>query len=287
MPVNKWESTSSTDYSVASNWSAGTVPAAGENVVILNGTADITAGLSQLAVELAGFEVERGYNGTIGSSSGDLSLSLGSGDHFKFAGSGEAWINLDDSPCNVHVRQTFGAQDGYYGLNIRGTAIDKLNVYDGSVGIGNDRGDITSVASFHVGGPGAMLYIRSGCAVTSGITVQDGEVLLEGSTGGSGVQVRVNGGLFECRVDTGSGSTAINELIVTGGTAVHNSEAVITTARLHGGVLDLSRSAQNKTISNLYLEPGGSYIYHPASSAITHQESTQGGALFVNANQAM
>ena len=287
MAVNKWESTSSTDYSVAANWSAGTVPAAGEDVVILSGTADITAGLDQSAVEINGFEVQPGYNGTIGSSAGELKLSLGSGDHVKFSGVGEAWIDLGDSACNVHVRATCGAQDGYYGLNILGTAMDKFNVYDGSVSIGRDPADINSVASVHVGGPGAILHIRSGCAVTSGLTVQDGNVLLEGGASASGVQVRVNGGRFECRRDAGSGATAINELIVTGGTAEHNSESVITTARLHGGVLDLSRSAQNKTISNLYLEPGGSYIYHPASSAITHQESTQGGALFVNANQAM
>tara|TARA_Y100000593_G_scaffold31220_2_gene61661 strand:- start:904 stop:1767 length:864 start_codon:yes stop_codon:yes gene_type:complete len=287
MPINKWLSTDSTDYSVAENWSEGAVPVAGDDVLIQRGTADIKAGLNQSSVEINGFEVEPGYNGTIGSSAGELKLSLGSGDHVKFSGVGEAWINLGDSACNVHVRATFGAQSGYYGLNIRGTAVDKFNVYDGSVSIGRDPADVNSVASVHVGGPGAILHIRKGCAVTSGVTVQDGEVLLEGSASASGVQVRVNGGRFECRRDTGSGATAINELIITGGTAEHNSESVITTARLHGGLLDLSRSSQNKTISNLYLEPGGAYIYHPASSVLTHQESTQGGALLVNASQAM
>ena len=67
MAVNKWESTSSTDYSVAANWSAGTVPAAGEDVVILSGTDDITEGLDQSAVEMNGFEVQPGDNGPIGS----------------------------------------------------------------------------------------------------------------------------------------------------------------------------------------------------------------------------
>lgn len=67
MAIKNWIQTASgaQDWSVGANWTGGTIPANGDTVNILQGNADISAGLSQSAVTLAAMTVGPGFSGTI------------------------------------------------------------------------------------------------------------------------------------------------------------------------------------------------------------------------------
>ncbi|MCH8923988.1 MAG: hypothetical protein IIA67_12670, partial [Planctomycetes bacterium] len=92
MATNAWLSTADGNYGTAANWSAGSIPAINEEVIIPAGTPSITAGLAQSGVAIGGFYVEEGYEGTIGDPANYLSIDR---NNLDFAGPGLASIDLN------------------------------------------------------------------------------------------------------------------------------------------------------------------------------------------------
>src|ERR1035437_2723989 len=69
-----WTSTSSTDWSVAGNWSTASVPANTNVVWLTNSSISIDTNLAQSAVTLGEFNADKSYIGGVGTSSTYLNI---------------------------------------------------------------------------------------------------------------------------------------------------------------------------------------------------------------------
>jgi len=68
-----------------------------------------------------------------------------------------------------------------------------------------------------------------------------------------------------------SGSGAIATLNVSGGTTTSNSSGTITAANVTGGFLDLTKSAESRTITTLKLDAPGKVKFDPNIVTLTNQ----------------
>lgn len=154
------------DWSIAANWSTGTVPATGDSVLITNTSASILYGLSQSAITLASLQIDNTFTGTIGnpdfnSSSyfeyrptylaiGATSVIIGQNGG---AGSGRMRLNFGTVQTTISVYNTGTALDtGLTALQIQGSnSSNALYGYKGSVGVAVQNTESASFASITAG----------------------------------------------------------------------------------------------------------------------------------------
>lgn len=253
MADNVWTTTSSTDYSVAGNWSLGHVPTVGEDVWLQKGAADIVSGLGQSAVVLDSFTAMNGYTGTVGSSAGYLEISLGNNDRLNWLGTGLAYVDLNTSATpDVIVKKTFAPQAGGRGLYLLGDNIGVLSVEDGNVGLAAIPAEIATVAFLFLGGS-SDVHVGVGTAAITDVIVKDGVLLLEADT----TEFVMDGGLV-----TMEGSSAHSDITVNGGEMVYNSSGAISALNVNGGHIDFHQNGVTKSITSVKMQPPGAFTYH-------------------------
>lgn len=231
------------DWNTAANWAEGAVPVAGDNVRV-TGSQAISYGLRQAGVTLNNVYFDGTFSGTVGSASAPLSLTLGTGDRFEFAGRGLAYINLNASDVSPLIQRTANATAPNAGLYLSGTAIDSLTVSGGAVRIE----DGSTLATAIVVGQTSALTIPTGVTITN--------LLNEGTA-----TLRVAATSVECTagVLTLEGEGAIGTLKVKGGVCYDNrtgSPGAVTTTYLDAGTLDTTGSANARTYTTLYARGG-------------------------------
>ena len=143
MAVRTWTGSASGDWADADNWLEGVVPTSGDDVHFFAGSAAVTAGLDQSAVELASLTIASTWTGWIGAADADLrigaaSVRIGdlSGSSVPGAGSGRIRLDLGSSAHTTVVVST--AQNsldaGREPVRIRGSGAGSLHVLGGRVG---------------------------------------------------------------------------------------------------------------------------------------------------------
>lgn len=244
MAIKKWIGTDGS-YSTAANWSPANVPVNSDTVRIPAGGGNISSGLNQSAVSLTAFIVEKGYTGTIGSSSGYLQIVTS---RFEFEGSGLSYVDLGTSAISPQVFGTASGGTGTPGLYLLGSALVTLNVTGGSVGLAVGVGETSTVATARLALTGASLWLGTGVTLTTWDNhAGDGIIRCALTT------LNVYGGTV-LTAEVG----AITTVNVKGGTLTPNSTGTITTLNSYGGSVDFRQSDAARTVTTTNKYKGGS-----------------------------
>lgn len=251
-----WTGSTDGDYDTAENWSPSGVPTSSDSVYLTaDYSVDITAGLDQSSVDIDKFVVD-GFTGKIGT------LALGylqiDPDSFSFNGSDVSFIDIGSAAINLDIRSTAGG-GSTRGLYLKGSAIAVLSMIRGDVGLANQYGETSTVATIRV--TGGTLVVGTGATLTT--------VDAYGGTTRLGANVTTLNA-YAGNVETSS-TVAITTLNGYGGTVTHNGTGTITTANLEGATLDLTNSGLARTVTTLNLKANGSIIYDPSVITITTQ----------------
>lgn len=257
----------------ASNWSDGSVPATNDTVILDIGDVDILYGLDQSAVTLTKLVIYQTFTGKIGLpvnntdgtqyaeyrdqylKIGSTTTEIGRGD-----GAGSKRIKIDNSSIQATVT-VFGSGSridaGIPAILWKGThASNILNVIRGDVGCAILSGESATVATLRISfdkNVGGDAKYRGGSGVTMTNVKQSGGVAeIESNT----TLIDITGGSI--RLMGSSTHAAINS---DGGEVVYISDGTLTQGRIgRGGVLDCSRDLRSRTITDLELSEGATYL---------------------------
>lgn len=238
------------------------IPQTGESVRIPAGAGSITtaSGLDQSSVSLDDFFVEEGYDGTIGSSTGFLRISLGG--EFEFNGTGQSFIDLGGS-SDVTVHGTASAPNGEFGLYLRGSALSLVDVQGGSVGIAVLPGEVSTVSTLRMSNRGTIVKCGAGVALTSAVPIFEGNLWLHCNA----TTITKYGGNVYLR--EAAAITTVNSL---GPGEFHwGSSGNIGTYNNRGGSLNMRDSNASRTLTTLNLyTTSGTVSYNKEAVTITN-----------------
>lgn len=279
MAINYWQSSSSTDWNVAGNWSDG-VPNAGDTLVFAANAVPVLSNLDQSAVALGDVFIEASYTGWFGGSSSEyLKIdpnNLWIGVNHNYAGSrlaGSPRLNIDlgsTGACNVIVESTCTRSTdlGFMPVRVKSThASSTLRVNRGFVGVAETQLEAATFATIWVGCTGATeqdthLHVGRGTGTLTTVNVSCGRA----DIGSAFTTGNVYGGKL---MTFGAGAvTTINQY---SGTTISNSIGTVTTINQYGGHLDLDQTSEARTITT-YNPFSGSVQISPAVT-ITNNNS--------------
>lgn len=239
------------------------IPQAGEYVRIPAGAGSIVTatGLDQSAVAIDGFHVEEGYDGTIGSSTGFLRISV-SDPTFEFNGIGQAFIDLG-ATTGATVHGTASAANGEFGLYLRGSALSLVDVRGGSVGIAALPGETSTVTTLRMSNRGTVVKCGAGVTLTSALPIFDGSLWLHCNA----TTITKYGGNVYLR--EAAAITTVNSLGP--GAFSWGSSGNITTYNNRGGSLNMRDSNASRTLTTLNLyTTSGTVSYNKEAVTITN-----------------
>ena len=132
----------------AENWDDEAIAGDGDSVTVAAGAGSILYGLTSSgtgAAQTTGHTqlvVEDGYSGQIGGTDNAyFKIALATGKVFRFAGAGQAWIDIGSSNVDPEINRTFTPTTGQYGLSLKGTAVSDIYINKGNVGLGVEPGN--------------------------------------------------------------------------------------------------------------------------------------------------
>ena len=256
------------DWSVAANWSLGTVPDTNSEVHIdvRDTMYDITAGLDQTAAgQINEINIYQGYTGLIGTTTAylqvntaELNIGIPSGRPAE-QGSGRIRIELQDAgSTEVHIHDTAAAPaDAGHApvilLSQAGSGNHDVSISGGIVGLATlEQGDRFTYTSVTITPEGPSTpHVTIGFGAESGAVFNMSRGVVH-DQGAGNTTVNVRGGEF-----TSWNSGAYTNVNVYDGVFRHNSEGTITNLMVSGGgVFTSAADARAKTISNIDLYNG-------------------------------
>ena len=262
MATRTWagdDATTPYDWSVAGNWVEGSVPVSTDDVVIPAGSQKITAGLNQSAVTLNSLTVNSGYVQSIGASSGALQVAVATGTNvFLSPTGGTQYFDFGASAVDVEVLGTGSPSTGFSAVNVVGSALDVVTLYNGSLGIARIAGETATVTTLNVNA--GALYTGSGATVTNLNSYGGSTANYSGAT-----TIKIYGGT----VNAPQGTNATVNVI--GGTFRSSSSSTITTLNLDAGLADFSVGSVPRTVTtvNVAGERDCTLAYDPGVLTIT------------------
>lgn len=278
--INKWQSTSSTVFDLATNWSLGTALVDGEHAVIPPGKASILQNVDQTnlganGLELGSFTVEAGYENTIGDSGAPMMwtagevLLLGAGPVYIQAARDAGTANID----SIIIAQTGGmvviSDEGIDALVSRIAILAGQNVTLAAGMLAIDMLEILQHPSL----PAPVVTIGTGTAIAQAY-VSAGTI-----TGHRAITVySQDGGTFTH--DTG----AFSDTIISGGTLKYMSSTTMAGRTLikSGGTLDVQDMSHKLTITALHQQPSGTLLRPRKKGLLTITTEYDYGQAVVN-----
>jgi len=263
-------------WDTASNWSTGTLPTDGDEVVLENSNVELLYGLDQGAVTLGSLTINKSYGGKIGLpvnnpngyveyrqsylKIGATTVLVGAG---IGPGSGRLKLDTGTAATSVNVSHTGPPESGGPGVAMlwKGMhASNQLTVIKGSVGIGLLAGESATLASLRVGQadqPTSDAVVLVGDGVTLATVQQINGVC---TTRSNVTTVNVHAGDFGL-----VGQAACTALYVYGGAFRAYSIGTIGTLELAGGTADFSRDPRGRTVTHCLVH-AGSTLHDPGKS---------------------
>jgi hypothetical protein len=285
MATKYWKSTSSTDFTLAANWSDAAAPANGDTLILNHlGTASIETNLGSVLTGIT-LIVEKSYLGRIGvlTSTTQTYLTFDGGTisigtpPAQGSPNGSSLIMIGNTSTTAMTVNVLDSASTGYSLNyppvlVKGTDLT-VNVTGGRVGIAALVGD-TAAGTFKLtkgaGSESPFIYFGSGATPTA-ISASAGAVNSRSSnTCGSAV---ISGTASYTYDGTGA-HTALT--VRDTATCYYSGTGTITTASVSGGTLDFSRDTRAKTVTN-------STVY--SGSRLNVDNGVAGGITFTNATQ--
>lgn len=221
------------------------IPVATDNVRLPAGAGKISSNLDNSSVALGSFIVEKGYTGTIASSSAYLRVGA---TRFEFSGGGLSYIDLGSSSVSPQVFSTASGGDGTRGLYLLGSALATVNVVGGQVGISVNAGETATITTATVTDGSGSLWLGAGVTLTNW-TQHGGDNIVRCA----GTTMNIYGG--SCKTEEVGAWTTQN---VYSGTLTSNSTGTVSTLNSYGGTVDYDKSDAARTVSQLNKYSGGS-----------------------------
>lgn len=277
--VNTTVNSGPNDWSVPANWSLGSVPAAGQDIVINNCATDLTWNVPSSGPTFATWTQDASFTGRLGLP--DISES---GGYFEYrqrfavfgvtngnaatfgngvgGGSGRTRINFNATQPVITVYATGQPIDPTIeALQLTNTASGAtLTAFAGSIGLCVVPGDTATLTTINVGSinnPATDVTLRA----TSGLTLA--------TLNQNGGDITLNAGLTTITKTLGTttilGTGAVTTMTLQGGTLWYESSGTITTLSLQGGVIDFSRDNRARTITTATVYKG-SGVNDPAKT---------------------
>ena len=263
------------------NWSAGTVPATGENLYIDNSDVSLLYNLNDLNDTAASLTIGANFTGDIGlpktNPAGyteylpdyfDMPISaiyIGVGD-----GQGSGRIKLDNKTVQTAwaVEKTGSSNEaGLPPVILKGThASNTLDVNSGEVGVSVYGGETGVIATARIGS--GTVEFGEGCTVTT-LTNQSGNINIRNPV----TTLTSSSGTVTCWE-----AMTIVTASISGGTLDYRSSGTIATLNIGGTagpVLDCSNDNSSRTITALVLNAGATII--DPLRTITYTSITIGG----------
>ncbi len=277
------------DWSTPENWTDGTIPANGDDVVIADSAVNIVYGLQQSAVALASLTIRKTYTGKIGlpvtsfatSADGETSstparpeyrqtylsisatrISIGE-DYGPANPTGSQRIKIDNKAAGasslvVHDTAASASETGKTAVRyLAGSLSADVFVRNapGGVGIGVDAaGEVATIGLLSVSHDTTLAFIQTGPGVTvTNVESKGGQVTIQAAATIAAVVVEGGTTTFE-------GDFAVTSLSVFGGIARPNnvvpSGDEIGTITIDGGSLDARGSTEPRTFDTVNLVSG-------------------------------
>jgi len=186
------------DASVAKNWSLGTAPANGDDLVFEGATADCLYGLSQTSVKPGSITVKASYTGKIGlpviNTSGSVSYVEYLPTYLAFDGSGTITVTIGDGPGagSGRIKIDTGGLTSTVVVNGTGTSAETnlesflwkgtdssntLTATRGTVGVAVFQGETATLSAIKIGqqkNAASDVSVRLSDGVTAGSLEQNG-----------------------------------------------------------------------------------------------------------------
>ncbi len=268
-------------YDLATNWSDGLVPGAGDTIVFENSAVSVLWGLSNAGATLTECRIMQSYTGLIGLHHAKFQTSATTnstilpeyrddylaidctliriGEHWGQGNpSGSQRIKIDSgtvqSTINVSNSASNSADGTLEPIRWKGTHIaGLLNIFKGRVGIATtSAGEAAIVAELnvsHLGNVANDAKVSVGPNVTLAAVNQSGGVMTIQTAGATLTQ------LAGTTRTTGTGAWTT---VIVGGVFIGQSAGTITTLTIAAdGKADFSQDARPKTITNIDIHKGG------------------------------
>jgi hypothetical protein len=257
------------DWSVAGNWDPVGVPVNGDSV-ILNGTNDvaITAGLSQSAVTLALLFIADDFTKDVASAASPLNIEY---TKFVHRGKGAVYIDSAAQGAEAIVAHTGDRRNLSWRQRVR--LPSRIVVSRGRVELQSDSPAVDDLILAHVDvqETDADVTIAPSSDVVFTRVRIGGGTLDASNSPGSVTNITVCGGLAILNPDVAADPPTIH--ISQGGTVQwNNSTNSIAEANIYDGLLDLTQSYEEKTVTLANLWPHGEFRFFPDLTTQTTKE---------------
>lgn len=277
----------------AGNWSSGTLPAAGDDVVFERSGVSALYGLTQFAAtSFASVTVRQSFTGTVGlpatnAGAGGTLVPGGGGGYAEYRPrflqlGGDPAVTIGDGAGTGSPRINLQVGAGATTLNVLGTgpAADNpgsavslvnagggntLNVVSGTVGVAVETGQAAGFASVRLSG--GTVTLGAGTSVAT-VAHEAGTLDCAVAPSGALTMARTAG------VCTYHGAGALTATVY-GGTLVYLSAGALTlTANGAGAKVDLSQDPRAKPVATASTVTGGAVLYDPAGTVAAGSAAT-------------
>ena len=245
---------------VAANWSPSGVPTGSDNIFFTHlSTSSLLHDLTTLSTVNGELHIRNSYTKFIGSSTGphyfEMKPSVAYLDCVQ-----PTFVDVKASTGVLNISNTGSGTFSSAGLNLKGSAIGRINLTDGHVAIALGPGETSTVAEIEMLSRGKLL-------LGSGVTWTHASMYggtLTATAGTTNSVVNMYGGTF-----SGSKDAKLKALNVFDGTAFWGGNHGIRDVTIEGGAVTTVFSGQARTVTNLRIH-SGTFIYDPNVLTITN-----------------
>lgn len=289
MPDNIWISTSSGDFTSASNWSTGVAPANGDTLYFnSSGTASVTSNLGSTLTTITCI-IDQSYPGSIGTISGSTFTYLTFDGGTIFIGqraggpgsqSGSPQIMIGNTGATAMTLNVFDSGSSslngvYPPILFKGLALT-LNQSGGNAGIAAHAGATATLAAGRISrntnaGVPTQLFLGRGATVTA---LQGSGGKIHSRSANTTASLDISDGAEYLFQGTGAHSTM---LIRGGATCIHEGTGTITSLDVADATFDRSRDARALTITNVGVTRGARLLL---DNGVTSSTTLTNGILY-------
>lgn len=243
-----WTGASSTDFSVAANWTtngvvAASTPCDNDDVIIDAGTAGITAGLNQSSCDFDTLVIGPNFDYSVGNSTTD-ELRFAA-DLVVVAGGGDGhWLKAESPGWDEFIIKEVGP-NGTDDIYLDGSTCTTLNIKKGTVDIETGLA-ITTLVIDPTNGTSANVTVTSEATITT-LFHRTGTLT---HAAGTITTYYMDAGTY-----TATAGTTTN-LVQRGGTTTWKTTNTVADVKVFAGTFDASQDIRPKTITSLQSHTG-------------------------------
>lgn len=274
MATQHWLNTSGDGlWATAGNWTSA-VPISGDTVIFNgDGNTAVTDPSGQGAVDLALLYIDDTYTKDIGSDASKLQIGA---DKIVHRGKGGLYLS---NPSAVTIDELIVAHTGtnqnlalQAGATGAGNAITRISISSGRCRYSFPN--IGSVDDITVSSASAHLTLAGAVAGVSRLLIDKGTVVTESEVSSFSIVYNCGGTLVLNPLATAA--TPVFHISCGGRIEWNNDTVAIQEANLYDGLLDLTQTGEEKTVTLARIWPKGDFKYNPDLTTVTAEKEWDG-----------